>query len=361
MSRKTRIVTIVGARPQYIKLASLHRELSQLAIDHRVINTGQHYDDSMAGVFFKELQLPLPIVNLGVGSGDAGTMTARILDGCTGALKKLSPNLVVVIGDTNSTLGGALAAAQLRLPLAHIEAGLRCFDMTVPEELNRVVTDHVANFRFCPTPQSLQNLRSEGINRGAYLTGDILYDIISLAKPDRQRRADFLRKYQLKQGEFFLVTIHRADSVDKKENLATLVRMLHSLHQDILFPLHPRTRKRLIDFGLFRSFKNSRHIRIIDPLGYRDSLAAVMTSRMVLTDSGGLQREAYFLKIPTLLLRDVTEWVEINRNGGSKIVGFDIDKLSRGVKGKGFRFDNRSICRIGASRRIAERLVDLAD
>lgn len=231
--------------------------------------------------------------------------------------------------------------------------------MTVPEELNRVITDRVANLHLCPTPQAVQNLLTEGFKRGVYLTGDILYDVLSLSKPDREHVNRLLLKHDLTRDEFYLVTIHRADSVDKKENLSKLVKMLLSLKQTILFPLHPRTRKRLAEFDLLKSLYRARHIKIVEPLGYRDSLAALIGSRMVFTDSGGLQREAYFLKIPTLLLREVTEWVEINRCGGSRIVGFDQAKLLSGVSGKGFKFHNRSICRTGASRRIAKRLVDL--
>jgi UDP-GlcNAc3NAcA epimerase len=358
MSRRKRIVTIVGARPQYIKLAPLHRELAVLRLDHQIINTGQHYDRNMAGVFFSELRLPRPAANLGVGSGSAGEMTSRIIAGCAKALKKLAPDVVVVVGDTNSTLGGALAAVQLNLPVAHVEAGLRCFDLSVPEELNRVVTDRIASLWFCPTPESVANLKREGITRNVFLSGDLLYDVVASERPDRRAVDHFLREQELTREEYLLATVHRADSVDRRENLRAVVRLLKSTKETILFPLHPRTRRRLEEFGLFSILHKARHVKLVEPLNYRDSLAAICGSRMVLTDSGGLQREAYFLKVPTLLLRDVTEWVEINRSGGSKIVGVDRSKFVRGLSGSGFHFSNRSLCRIGAARRIARKIGD---
>ncbi len=285
-------------------------------------------------------------------------MTARVIDGCCKALKKLSPDLVVVIGDTNSTLGGAIAAAQMQLPLAHIEAGLRCHDMSVPEELNRAVTDRISNLLLCPTPQSVKNLKDEGITRGVYLCGDVLYDVLTHANPNREFAQSFLELHGLSFGGYYLATIHRADSVDSKENLTKLVSMLTAQKAPVLFPVHPRTQKNLRKFGLLGKLSGSKHIYMTEPLGYRESLAAISGSRMVLTDSGGLQREAYFLRVPTLLLREVTEWVEINRSGGSKIVGFDRAKLLREIKSGNFRFANRGICRLGASRRIARRLVE---
>lgn len=360
MSRKARIVTIAGARPQFIKLSPLHRELSARNIDHCIINTGQHYDYSMAGVFFKELHLPKPAANLAVGPGFASEMTARIIEGCAKALRRLAPDTVAVIGDTNSTLGGALAAVQLGLPLAHIEAGLRCFDLLVPEEVNRVVTDRIANLLLCPTAQSVKNLKAEGIRKGVFNTGDLLYDVLADAKPDKKYAAEFLQRHKLVKGEFLLATIHRADSVDVEENLKVLTKMLVSLKTKAILPLHPRTRKRLVEFGLMKAVKKSKNLIIVEPFGYRDTLAALMSCRMVLTDSGGLQREAYYLKTPTLLLRPVTEWVEINRAGGSKIVGFDLTKLARGLASTDFRFSDRGFCRAGAARRIADRLVEFA-
>ncbi len=352
-----RIATIVGARPQYIKLAPLHRELQRRRVDHKVINSGQHYDYEMAGVFFRELSLPRPAVNLAVGSSDAASMTSRILEKCAVALKKLSPDLVVVIGDTNTTLGGALAAVQLGLPLAHVEAGLRCFDLRTPEELNRIVTDRISSLHLCPTPQSVENLRAEGIRKSVFLTGDLLYDVLSQLVPAPKVVATAIETHGMKPGEYYLVTLHRAESVDRREVLQAMVRQIGRLPGDVVFPVHPRTLKQLRRNGLISRLQRNKRLKLIEPVGYREMLALLAGCKMLLTDSGGLQREAYFLKKPTLLLRDVTEWVEIVANGGSMIVGANTGALQRGLARARFSFDNRSICRKGAARRIADRIV----
>ncbi len=351
-----RIVTIVGARPQYIKLAPLHSELLRLRVDHRVINTGQHYDYRMAGVFFTELKLPKPTANLTVGSTPAPEMTARIMERAARALTRLRPDLVVVIGDTNSTLGGALAAKQLRLPLAHIEAGLRCHDLTVPEELNRVVTDRIADLLLCPTASSVTHLRGEGRRRNVILTGDLLYDVVQASAPTRAAQRVIQDGHGVEAGKYLLMTIHRADLTDSRVNLERLVKMIRKIDEPIILPLHPRTLSRLRSFGLVRRLKSQGNLEIIEPLGYVEMLALLKGCRRLLTDSGGLQREAYFLRVPTLLIRDVTEWTEISRAGGSVIVGLDERKLKRGLGNMRFRFNDRRICRTGAARRIAARL-----
>jgi len=356
LSRKARIVTIVGARPQYIKLAPLQRALAPLGLDHRVINTGQHYDYQMAGVFFRELKLPKPAANLAVGSADAAEMTARILERCAVQLRRLSPDLVVVIGDTNSTLGGALAAAQLHLPLAHIEAGLRCFDLGTPEELNRLVTDHVAQHRYCPTPQAVANLKAEGITTGVSLTGDLLYDVLTDTLPGAHETGAILKSMSLTPDSYYVATLHRADSVDDCVNLTTLVEMLCALPAPTIFPVHPRTRERLRSFKLLGRLRNSKSVRLVEPVGYRQMLALIGGCRILLTDSGGLQREAYFLRRPTALLRNVTEWVEIVRSGGSVIVGFDPARLRQALTKHRFSFSDRTFCRAGAAARIARKL-----
>jgi UDP-N-acetylglucosamine 2-epimerase len=355
-----RIVSIVGARPQYIKLAPLHQSLIARHIDHQVINTGQHYDYRMAGVFFKELSLPKPRYDLEVGSGSASEMVARVIERAAAKLRALAPELVVVYGDTNSTLGAALAAAQLNLPLAHVEAGLRCFDMRVPEELNRVIADRISRYLFCPTPQSVANLKAEGLVRGVFTTGDLLYDVLRQSLPPRHRRLQLLQQQELDDRQFLFLTLHRSDSVDNKDKLSRLVAMICSLKETTLFPIHPRTRKRLLEFGLWKTLNGNRHLKIIEPLGYPETLALLASCLMALTDSGGIQREAYYLKVPTLLLRDVTEWVEIQRSGGSYIVGLDQQKLHTGLTRHRFDFSNRSICRSGAAERIATRLARLS-
>ncbi|MCK4856954.1 MAG: UDP-N-acetylglucosamine 2-epimerase (non-hydrolyzing) [candidate division Zixibacteria bacterium] len=354
-----RIVSVVGARPQLIKLAALHRELNRFDIDHQVINTGQHYDRNLAGVFFDELKLPEPRYDLGVGSAATGEMVAKILAGSARALRKLAPDLVVVYGDTNSTLGGALAAAQLGYKLAHVEAGLRCFDLSIPEELNRVVTDRIADIHFCPTPQAKLNLKKEGIIRRVYQTGDILYDVMQSVLPSKKEMTSQVARFGLEVGRYLLVTLHRSDSVDDRDKLRRLVSLLASLREQVFFPIHPRTRKRLRQFDLMSRLKQRANIKIVPPCGYRESLSLVASARMVLTDSGGIQREAYRLRVPTLLLREVTEWVEILKARGSMIVGFDRDKLKYGLYRRRFCFTDRLLCRSGAANRIAKLLRQL--
>lgn len=356
LSRKARIITIVGARPQYIKLAPLQRALAPLDLDHRVINTGQHYDYQMAGVFFRELKLPKPTANLEVGSADAAEMTARILERCAVQLRRLRPDLVVVIGDTNSTLGGALAAAQARLPLAHIEAGLRCFDLDTPEELNRLLTDRMAQAWYCPTPQAVTNLKFEGITAGVSLTGDLLYDVLIDTLPGTQEAAAILKSMSLSPHSYYLATLHRADTVDDRCKLTTVADMLCALPATTIFPVHPRTRERLRSYKLLGRLRQSRSVRLVEPVGYRQMLALIGGCRMLLTDSGGLQREAYFLRRPTVLLRETTEWVEIVRSGGSVIIGFDPAKLRKVLTKHRFSFSDRTFCRTGAAARIAQKL-----
>ena len=347
----------MGARPQYIKLAALARELEKHGLEHLVINTGQHYDYRMAGIFFHEFSLPRPKSDLEVGSGNSATMVARVLERAAPKLTKLAPDLVVVYGDTNSTLGGSLAARQRNIPLCHVEAGLRCFDLGVPEEINRVVTDRIADLHLCPTPQSVSNLKSEGIRKNVFLTGDLLYDILRLALPPKRDRELILRQFGLQAGEYLLLTLHRSETVDSREKLAQLVRMLSGLKEPTLFPLHPRTRKRFHQFRLWQRLTAIKTLKIVDPLGYRVTLTLVSSARRVLTDSGGIQRESYFLRVPVLLLREITEWVEIHKAGGSFIVGFDRRRLDQGLYHRQFRFSNRAICRVGAANRIALRIV----
>ncbi len=355
-----RILSIVGARPQYIKLAPLHRELTRRRVEHLVVNTGQHYDHNLSQIFFEQLELPRPIANLGVGSGANSEMTARIIERTAKVLRRHRPDLVVVYGDTNSTLGGALAAAQLGIPLAHVEAGLRCFDLSVPEELNRIITDRISQLLFCPTTTAKANLRSEGINEGVYLTGDVLYDVMNLAMPNRAESLAVLERCGVTPQQYLLLTLHRAGTVDDEKSLRRFVRLVSKIREPILFPLHPRTRRRLRQFGLLAQLQRQPRLQLIEPCGYREMLSLTSGARAVLTDSGGLQREAYRLRVPVLLLRETTEWVEIIRADGGLIVGDDIGLLRRGLHKRTFGFRDRSFCRAGAARRIAERLRNYA-
>jgi UDP-N-acetylglucosamine 2-epimerase len=354
-----RAVSIVGARPQYIKLAPLHRELELQGIDHQVVNTGQHYDYNLSDVFFEQLQLPKVTFNLEVGSGGASEMVGKILERSARALRQLSPDLVLVYGDTNSTLGGALAAAQLNLTLLHVEAGLRCYDLSIPEELNRVITDRISRYLFAPTRIARRNLMFEGRNKSVYITGDVLYDVVRLALPRKREAVSIVQQLGVIPGQYLLLTCHRSETVDFKENLVQLLALLRLVAEPVIFLLHPRTKKRLEEFQLVEKLLSLEHVLVLRPCGYRESLALISQARAVLTDSGGIQREAYRLRTPTLVLRDMTEWLEIFFAGGSKIVGLDRERFMTALYESQFDFSDRTICRSGASARIAKLITKL--
>lgn len=351
------IVSIVGARPQYIKLAPLHNELERLGVRHQTVNTGQHYDHNLAQIFFDQLSLPKPVLNLGVGSGSNSEMTALVLEKSAQALRKLRPDLLIVYGDTNSTLGAALAGAQLGIPLAHVESGLRCFDLSVPEELNRVITDRISQYLFCPTGTAVDNLKREAVVGKIYRTGDVLYDVMKLAMPRRAEMLATLANHNLEPEKYLLLTLHRAGTVDDKASLSFYVEQIAKIKEPIVFPLHPRTRRRLKQFRLMGQLRSNPHLRLIEPCGYRETLALTAQARMVLTDSGGLQREAYRLRVPVLIIRDTTEWVEIIKSGGGMIVGRNAKLLREGLQSHKFRFRDTAFSRSGAAARIARHLL----
>jgi len=329
MKARSKIVSVVGARPQFVKLAPLDRALSG-RFRHVVIHTGQHYDDNMSQTFFRQLRLPPPRLNLGIGGGRHGAMTGRMLTAIEKALLAEKPDFVLVYGDTNSTLAGALAAAKLSLPVGHVEAGMRSFVDDMPEEINRRLTDHVSRLLFCPTPVSMKNLRSEGIRRGLVPSGDLMYELLHDSKKTIRSNQRLLREFDLSPRDFFLITVHRAANVDRPDNLERLVRILESLRDPTLFPVHPRTRKRLRRGGLLKRLRTRDNLILCEPLGYLDMLTAAMNARAVLTDSGGLQKEALFLGTPVLTLRDETEWVETLRRG-NRLVGLDVARVKRGL------------------------------
>ena len=317
-----RIATVVGTRPQLIKLAALQPALRRRH-DEVLIDTGQHWDDAMAGSFFAELDVPRPDHTLGVGGGSATEQTARMLLGLEPLLVEARPDAVLVVGDTNSTLAGALAAARLGIPVAHVEAGLRSFDRRMPEEINRVVTDHVARWSFAPTPTAVANLRDEGIREGVHLVGDVMQDLVARIVPEvREARAVPGRRAT---GTYLLATIHRAENREP-EAVARWLRLLGDVsrpERPVVLALHPGTRAVLESLGL----PVPSHIEVIEPLGYRSSIAAQLHAAAVLTDSGGVQREAAWLHVPCLVLRTTTEWVEsvADSDGRSVVVGLDAE------------------------------------
>jgi UDP-N-acetylglucosamine 2-epimerase len=321
-----KIVSVVGARPQFIKLAALSKELRK---KHReiIIHTGQHYDDELSKIFFSELSLPRPNYNLGIGSAEHGKQTGRMMEGIERILISRNPDLVIVYGDTNSTLAGALAAAKLNIPVAHVEAGLRSYRKSMPEEINRVLTDHVSTLLFCPTPTSVINLKKEGITKGVYLVGDVMYDSLLDHLKVAEKESRIMRKLNLTKKEFYLLTIHRAENTDIKENLKKVTQIIADLDKKVVFPIHPRTRKKLREFKLLRRLVTLSNLILIDPVSYLDMLILEKNARFVLTDSGGVQKEAYFLKTPCLTLRDETEWLETLKGGWNQVVGLRKNKV----------------------------------
>jgi UDP-GlcNAc3NAcA epimerase len=316
---RRKIATVVGARPQFIKAFALSRALAQAAdFAEILIHTGQHFDDSMSAIFFSELQIPPPRYHFAIHGGGHGTMTARMLEEIEDVLLQEKPDAVVVYGDTNSTLAGALAAAKLHIPLIHIEAGLRSFDKRMPEEINRVVADHLSDVLICPTRAAVDNLAREGITRGVHLTGDLMYDAMKIATPVAERTSRILEALGLNPGGYGVATIHRAANTDDAAALARVLDFIagEALRNPIVFPLHPRTLAAARDAGLDPGRPG---VRVIEPVGYLDMCRLLHHAAVVLTDSGGVQKEAYFHRVPCITLRDRTEWTETIECGWNRL------------------------------------------
>jgi UDP-N-acetylglucosamine 2-epimerase (non-hydrolysing)/UDP-GlcNAc3NAcA epimerase len=326
-----RIVTIVGNRPQFVKAAAVSALLREQH-EELIVHTGQHYDDELSRVFFDELGIPEPDRQLGSGSGTNTQQTARILAALEGVLAELGPRLVLVYGDTNSTLAGALAAAEARVPLAHVEAGMRSFDRSMPEELNRVLTDHASNLLLCSTQTAVANLAAEGIEEGVHLVGDVMADVSLRFSGLASERSQALTEQGVEPGRYLLVTAHRAGNVDDPARLERLVELLEALPEPVVFPLHPRTRARLETTGLLDRLAAAPSLRLAPPLGYLDFLELARHARAVLTDSGGVQKEAYLLGTLCVTLRDTTEWVETVEAGWNVLVDLDRDAALAAVE-----------------------------
>lgn len=308
------MLAVVGTRPQFVKSAAIARaeaEWNRLhpgsSIGMRLLHTGQHYDDELSGIFFRELQLPQPDFELKVGSATHGVQTGRMLEGLESVMLRERPDVVVLFGDTNSTLAGALAAAKLGIPLAHVEAGLRSHRRGMAEEINRVVTDHVATLHFCPSDSSVINLRAEGIVDGVHKVGDVMFDVLLHELPAERERSRLLSSLGIDARGFALATVHRAENTDDVDRLRTIVAALElvaSRGMQVVFPIHPRTSEALGDVSL------PPMVRLVPPVSYRQMLALEASARAILTDSGGVQKEAYWLGVPCVTLREETEWVE---------------------------------------------------
>lgn len=327
-----KVVSIVGARPQFVKAAAVSRVLRKHC-GEILVHTGQHYDYGMSEVFFKELSIPEPDYNLGVGSGSHGAQTGQMMIGIEEVLLRESPDLVMVYGDTNSTLAGAICAVKLHIPLAHVEAGLRSFKKTMPEEVNRVLTDHASSFLFCPTEQAVVNLEREGISRGVHLVGDVMYDALLYNSRIAGSASGILREMSLSPRSYMLATVHRAENTDDRGRLSSIFRALCDSGVTTVLPLHPRTRRFIEEWGMGEEFLSHGTLKVIPPAGYLDMLSLEQNARAIITDSGGVQKEAYLFGVPCITLRDETEWVETVEQGANVLVGALYEKILGAVRG----------------------------
>lgn len=325
-----RTLSIVGARPQFIKLAPVTRALASAGVQDVIVHTGQHYDAGMSDVFFDELGIPQPDLNLSVGSGSHGAQTARMLELIEAAIEEQKPDWVIIYGDTNSTVAGALAAAKLHVPIAHVEAGLRSFNRAMPEEINRIVADHVSDLLLAPTETAMQNLGTENLAARSVLTGDVMLDAVRYNSAVAEQRSTILDDLGVDDRSYAVLTLHRASNTEA-ETLGPLMRTLNTIAEEqipIVFPMHPRTAAAM---RADETFTASERLQIVEPVGFLDMLALVGHARFALTDSGGLQKEAYFLGCPCVTLREETEWLETVNGGGNVLVGPDPERIVTAV------------------------------
>ncbi len=321
-------MTVVGARPQFIKAAALTRAIVDAGrIKQVLVHTGQHHDDAMSAVFFQELNIPPADHELGIAGGSHAEMTGRMLVGIEQVLLQEKPDALLVFGDTNSTLAGALAAAKLNVPVAHVEAGLRSFNRQMPEETNRIVTDRLSTWLFCPTEAAMANLRREGMAESAELVGDVMFDAALYYADRAEQRSPVRSRLNVTSGGYILATSHRAESTDDKDALAAIVAALAEIARRhvVIFPMHPRTRKALAAFGLVDRLGA---VRVIEPVSFLDMVELERHARVIVTDSGGVQKEAFFHGVPCVTMRDETEWVETVALGRNHLGGRSSDRIA---------------------------------
>ncbi len=324
-----KIASIIGARPQFIKAAAVTQALQQ-RFTVVTIHTGQHYDYQMSRVFFSELHMPRPKHNLNIGSGTHGEQTGTMLSSIEKVLLKEKPRLVMVYGDTNSTLAGAIAAAKLHIPIGHVEAGMRSHNRVMAEEINRIMTDHISQLHFCSTTTAMHNLRAEGIRDHVYRIGDVMMDVLAQSTPLADQRSTILSDLHIAPRTYSLLTIHRAENTDSKERLQSLLNALIRTGNKMIFPVHPRTEKQIKKYGMMTKIKKSS-IHMINPVGYLDMIQLEQQAQHIITDSGGIQKEAYFLKVPCITLRTETEWVETVNSGWNTLVDASADALRQAL------------------------------
>ena len=321
-----KIVSVVGARPQFIKAAMVSRVIRSRC-QEILIHTGQHYDENMSQLFFMEFELPKPDVYLGIGSSTHAVQTGKMMAGIEKVLLEQNPDWIIVYGDTNSTLAGSLSAVKIHIPVAHVEAGLRSFNRSMPEEINRVLCDAVSDALFCPTDQAVQNLAEEGIRKGVFLVGDVMRDALDFYIHLASKRSNILEQLNIKSKSYALATIHRAGNTDDASRLRMIFNALGRLDLPVVLPIHPRTKKAINDFGLIIA----KNILTIEPIGYLDMLQLEKNADCILTDSGGIQKEAYWLGVRCITLRDETEWVETVAAGWNRLVGANGDAIISAV------------------------------
>ena len=333
-----KILTIVGARPQFVKAAMVSRAIVNHNLNgdgphiiEEIIHTGQHYDPEMSDIFFEQMGIPEPAVNLEVGSGNHGAMTAKMLEGIEREILDRKPDWLLVYGDTNSTLAGALAASKLHVPVAHVEAGLRSFNKKMPEEINRILTDHVSKLLLCPTDSAVKNLKNEGLTDGVIHMGDVMYDAAMVFAEIAKERSTILSDLSLDEGNYYLVTVHRAENTDSKERLTGIFEGLAEVAQDapVVYPVHPRTKKYIEQYGLEETCSA---LKMIQPVSFLDMVRLEVSAKTIITDSGGVQKEAYFHDVPCVTMRDETEWVETVEAGWNQVVGADKDQIVQAAK-----------------------------
>lgn len=353
----SKVITVVGARPQFIKAAVVSRALkARPDIEEVIVHTGQHFDANMSSVFFEELGIPAPKYNLGIGGGTHAQNTGRSMEGVEAIVEQERADLVLVYGDTDSTLAGALAAAKLFVPVAHVEAGLRSFNRRMPEEINRIVTDHLATLLFAPSRVAVENLAREGIiGDRVRMVGDVMYDSVLAFTGIAERKSDALRCHGLTPQGYILATLHRKENTDDADRLRQILSGLAQAPCQVVLPLHPRTRKRLLDLGI----PVQPPLRFIEPIGYLEMLVLEKNARLIATDSGGVQKEAFFHRVPCVTFRDETEWVELVELGVNALVGANAERIGAAINGQPSRLEFSPIYGDGrAADAIAAALAD---
>jgi len=350
-----KIVTVIGARPQFIKAAMVSKQFSMHdRINEVIIHTGQHFDSNMSNIFFKEMQIPQPSFNLGINNLSHGAMTGRQLESIEKILFEEKPDFLLVYGDTNSTLSGALAASKLHIPVAHVEAGLRSFNQKMPEEINRILTDHISDKLYAPTTVAQENLIREGIiSHKINVVGDVMFDAVLFYYNSAERKSNILFDINILPKEYILTTIHRAENTDKPDRLKDIFSALSHTPYPIVLPLHPRTKKKLELYEI----DIDDNIIVIDPVGYLDMLILEKNAYKIVTDSGGIQKEAYFFGVPCITLRDETEWIELEKIGANHLVGSDKNLIINAINSKDHQINKIHLYGDGdAAKKIANSL-----